>query len=344
MDKYPFTMGEMKSLEVGRRGLHELLLRMGDTAFQGRALGEAYQALIDMFSDDDVTIFIGLAGSMSTAGMWKIIKWLVENRYVDVIVSTGAIISEDIYEAMGFKYLKTHPCADDNELLKHKLDRFYDTVANELDYRKMEGLIREFVESLPSGSIYSTAEFLHLFGKFLNEREIDSIVAAAYRSGVPVFSPALVDSGYGMGTLLPYRRGHKIVLDMVKDFNQIVEIGRRSSKLAAIYVGGGVPKDYVNLVTVAQTLIAEEEGLHDYYKPLEYVVQFTTDAPHWGGLSGATLEEAVSWGKVSPKARKKVVYVDATIALPIVAHALVDGGVKRSHKTDLSWLFEEVRR
>ena len=344
MGEYPFTMGEVRSLEVGRRGLHELLLGMGDTAFQGRALGEAYQVLIDMFSDSDVTIFLGLAGSMSTAGMWKIIKWLVENRYVDVVVSTGAIISEDIFEAMGFKYLKTYPCVDDKELLKHKLDRFYDTVASELEYRKMEGLIREFVESLPNGSIYSTAEFLYLFGEFLGKRGIDSIVTAAYRSGVPVFSPALVDSGYGMATLLPYRRGHKIVLDMVRDFYQIVEVGRRSEKLAAIYVGGGVPKDYVNLVTVAQTLIAEEEGRRDYYKPLEYVVQFTTDAPQWGGLSGATLEEAVSWGKVSPRAKKKVVYVDATIALPVVTHALVDGGIKRLHKTDLTWLFEGVRR
>ncbi|MEM2021902.1 MAG: deoxyhypusine synthase [Zestosphaera sp.] len=342
MEEYSFVLGELRSLDVRRRGLHELLLGMSNTAFQGRAFGEAYQALVDMFSDEEVTIFLGLAGSMGTAGMWRIIKWLVEERYVDVVVSTGAIISEDIFEAMGFKYLKTYPCVDDHELLKYKFDRFYDTLASELDYRKMEGLIREFVESLPNGSTYSTAEFLHLFGKFLNEKGVDSIVAAAYRVGVPIFSPALVDSGYGMATLLPYRRGHRIIIDMVKDFYQIVEIGRLSSKLAAVYVGGGVPKDYVNLVTVAQTLIAEEEGRHDHYKSLEYVVQFTTDAPQWGGLSGATLEEAVSWGKVAPKAMKKVVYVDATIALPIVVHALIDGGVKRIRRHDSSWIFKEL--
>lgn len=338
--EYPFIMGELKTLEASRKNLHELLLKMADTAFQGRALGEAYQILLDMFSDKDTTIFLGLAGSMSTAGMWKLIKWLVEERFVDVVVSTGAIISEDIYEAMGFKYFKTYPCVDDETLLKHKMDRFYDTVADEMNYRKMEGLIREFIETLPPDSIYSTAEFLHLFGKYLNERGIDSIVSAAYRSKVPVFSPALVDSGYGMGAVMAYRKGHRIVLDMVKDFHQIVEIGYRSNKLSAIYIGGGVPKDYVNLVTVAQTLIAEEEGRHDFYKSLEYVVQFTTDAPQWGGLSGATLEEAVSWGKVSPKAKKKVVYVDATIALPIVVHALIDGGVKRVGRYDSSWLFK----
>ena len=337
-----FAYGLVNALDVKKRSVHELLLAMRDLSFQGRSLGEAYEILLDMFSDGENTIFLGLAGSMSTAGMWKIIKWLIEERYVDVIVSTGAIISEDIYEAMGFKYYKVHPCIDDSLLLHYKYDRFYDTVASELDYRKMERLIQEFFETLPPDKPMSTAEILYHFGKYLEEKGIDSIVAAAYRKKVPVFSPALVDSGYGMGALLAYRKGHRVVIDMVRDFHQIVEIGRRSKKISAIYIGGGVPKDYVNLVTVAQTLIAEyEEGVHDYYKSIEYIVQFTTDSPQWGGLSGATLEEAVSWGKVAPKAKKKTVYVDATIALPLVAHALLEAGVKRNNPYDTRWFIRE---
>ena len=338
-----FAYGAVRALDVKERSIHELLIEMSDVSFQGRALGEAYRVLIDMFNDSANTIFLGLAGSMSTAGMWKLIKWLVEERYVDVVVSTGAIISEDIFEAMGFKYYKVHPCIDDTLLLKHKYDRFYDTVASELEYRKMESLIGEFAETLPDNKVYSTAEFLYEFGKYLNEKGIDSIVAAAYRAKVPVFSPALVDSGYGMALLLAYRRGDKIVLDMVKDFYQLVEIGRVAEKLSAIYIGGGVPKDYINLITVAQTLLGEKEGLKDYYKPLEYVVQITMDAPQWGGLSGATLEEAVSWGKVSPKARKRVVYVDATIALPLIAHAICEENIKRNKVPDLKWLFEHLK-
>ncbi len=330
-ERLGFFYGEVKALEVGERSVHELLLSMDNLSFQGRALAEAYGALIEMVEDPENTVFLGLAGSMSTAGIWKMVKWLIEERYVDVVVSTGANISEDIYEAMGFKYFKVNPCVDDEVLLKYRYDRFYDTVACEDDYRRMEGLIREFVESLPDGKVYSSAEFLHEFGKYLNDVGVDSIVSAAYRAGVPIFSPALVDSGYGMGLLLAYRRGKKVVIDMVKDFSQLVEVGRRSKKLSAIYVGGGVPKDYVNLVTVAQTLIAEyEEGTHNYYKGLEYVVQFTTDMPQWGGLSGATLEEAISWGKVSPRAKKKVVHVDATIALPLITHGLLTGKVKRA--------------
>jgi len=341
-----FVYGVVRALDVKNRNIHELLLEMSDLSFQGRALGEAYRVLIDMFSDSGNTVFLGLAGSMSTAGMWKIIKWLVEERYVDVVVSTGAIISEDIFEAMGFKYYKVHPCVDDTLLLKHKYDRFYDTVASELEYRRMESLIEEFAESLPHHHrVYSTAEFLYEFGKYLDERGIDCIVSAAYRAKVPVFSPALVDSGYGIALLLAYRRGDRVVLDMVKDFYQLVEIGRVAEKLSAIYVGGGVPKDYVNLVTVAQTLIADVEAkISDYYKSLEYVVQFTTDMAQWGGLSGATLEEAISWGKVAPTAKKKMVNVDATIALPLIAHGLKVGGVKRAKPQDVISVIEVHRR
>ncbi|MEM4506752.1 MAG: deoxyhypusine synthase family protein, partial [Ignisphaera sp.] len=136
---------------------------------------------------------------------------------------------------------------------------------------------------------------------------------------------------------------HDIVLDMVKDFNQIVEIGRKARKMSAIYIGGGVPKDYINLVTVAQTLIELSEKNEERYKPLEYVVQITTDAPQWGGLSGATLEEAVSWGKVSYRARKRVVYVDATIALPLIAQALYEENIERRSIHDLGWVFQQVR-
>jgi deoxyhypusine synthase len=339
----PYLVEKLKAFEVRPRSVRDLLKDMAETAYQGRALGEVYSIIVDMLKEPGNTIFLGLAGSMSAAGMWKIVKWLIENRYVDVVVSTGANISEDMYEAMGFSYYKGTPYVDDSELLKYKIDRFYDVFASELDYRKMENLIKEFIYTLPNGAQYSTAEFLYLFGKYLNEKGIDCIVTAAYRAGVPVFSPALVDSGYGVAAVLALReRGHRVVLDMVKDFDQIVEIGKRAEKMSAIYIGGGVPKDYVNLVAVMQTLIGLLEKGEEVYKPLEYVVQITTDAPQWGGLSGATLEEAVSWGKVSFKARKRVVYVDATIALPLIAQALYEEGVVRRGRPSFSWLFKNL--
>ena len=342
MPRDPYLVEPVKTIDPAKRSVSELLEAMADTAFQGRALGEAYRIIKKMIREPGNTVFMGLAGSLSTAGMWKLVKWLVENRYIDVLVSTGANISEDILEAMGYKYYRGSPLVDDEDLLRHKIDRFYDTYASELEYREMESLIKDFIESLPGDMCLSTAEFLYLFGEYLDEKGIDSIVSAAYRAGVPVFSPALVDSGYGIAGITASLEGRSICLDMMRDFRQIVEIGRRSEKISAIYIGGGVPKDYVNLVAVAQTIIKLYEEGRDYYKPLKYVVQITTDAPQWGGLSGATLEEAVSWGKAMPGRNKRTVYCDATIALPLIVHGLIDEGIKRAGYPDLKWVFEGI--
>jgi len=334
MDGSPYLKDKLESIDVKARKVSELLRSMARTAYQGRKLGEVYEIMLKMFEDPKVTIFMGLAGSMASAGMWKIIRWLIDEGFIDVLVSTGANISEDIIEAMGFSYFRGSPYVDDYELLKHKIDRFYDVYVSELDYRVMEGMIADFIKTLPSG-IYSTAEFLYLFGKFLNEKGINAIVTAAYRAGVPVFSPALVDSAYGIASIMALRDGKRLVIDMVKDFNQLVKIGESSEETAVIYVGGGVPKDTINLVTVAQTIIAEKRGIHDFYKPHKLAVQITTDLPQWGGLSGATLEEAVSWGKTSPTGMKATVHVDATIALPLIAHAIAEEVVARRPKKRL---------
>ncbi len=338
MDRSPYLRDKVESIEPSDKKVSKLLDEMSNTAYQGRALGEAYKILIDMLREKDNTIFLGLAGSMSTAGMWKLIKWLVEKRYVDVVVSTGANISEDILEAMGYSYYKGTPYIDDYELLKHRIDRFYDVYASEDEYRRMEGLIKDFIKRLPRNTIYTSAEFLYFLGRYLHGKGVDSIVTAAYKHRVPVFSPAIVDSGYGVAAVLALREGHPIVIDMVRDFDQIVEIARRSKKLSAIYIGGGVPKDYVNLVTVVNTLLLEARG--NGSKSLEYVIQITTDAPQWGGLSGATLEEAVSWGKVAPYAKKRTVYVDATIALPLLIQGLYEKAIERE-PPDLTWFFEQ---
>ncbi|MEM1623250.1 MAG: deoxyhypusine synthase family protein, partial [Sulfolobales archaeon] len=166
MEVNPYLRDRLESVDVKSRKLGELLRSMSKTAYQGRKLGEVYEILLKMFEDPNVTVFMGLAGSMAPGGMWKIVKWFIDEGFIDVLVSTGANISEDIVEAMGFSYYRGSPCVDDYDLLKHKVDRFYDVYVSELDYRAMENLILDFMKSLPNG-IYSTAEFLYLFGKFL---------------------------------------------------------------------------------------------------------------------------------------------------------------------------------
>lgn len=334
--KNQYFQKKLKSIEVKKgKSISQLLQEMVETGFQGRKLGEVVEVWKEMLNDSGLTIFMGFASSMSTTGQWKVIRWLIENRFIDVLVSTGANISEDILEAMGFSYWQGSHLVDDRELYKHRIDRFYDVFADEMEYRKMEALIGEFTETLNPDYIYSSREYLYLFGKFLNEKGVNSIVASAYRSNVPVFSPGLVDSGYGIANIiLRFKKGKKIVLDQMKDFEEIVKIGAESKETGVIYIGGGVPKDFVQLIAVALEFVKDKDHPH------KYAIQITTDNPHWGGLSGATFEEAISWGKESPAGRNVACYCDATIALPLVAHALAERVERRSSAPDFSQILK----
>ncbi|MDA4120516.1 MAG: deoxyhypusine synthase [Thaumarchaeota archaeon] len=324
------------TIEVGKKSVSLLLDEMSQTGFQGKKLGEVAKIWADMARQKDLTIFLGLAGSLSTTGQWKIIRWLVEKRYVDVIVSTGANISEDILEALGYHYYQGTWLADDEELLRLKVDRFYDVYADEMQYRKLENTIYKFAATLDERDVYSTREFLHRFGEFLSKKGIASIVAAAYKAGVPIYSPGLIDSGYGVAlSLLRRQKGRLIRLDQTKDMEELAQIAEKTKRTGVVYLGGGVPKDTIQLSTIIKSLAkgGKEETPH------EFAIQITADSPQWGGLSGCTLEEAISWGKISSGAKKATLYADITLALPLVAHALNEKVDRRSSPPDLGWVF-----
>ncbi|MEM2878653.1 MAG: deoxyhypusine synthase [Candidatus Hadarchaeales archaeon] len=336
MRKTPYFKEKMKTIEVKDKSISQLLSEMADTGFQGRKLGEAAKVWEEMIGEKDLTIIMGYAGSMSTTGMWKIVCWLIENRYVDILVSTGANISEDLLEAMGGTYWKGSPFVDDADLLKHKIDRFYDVYADELEYRQMERLIKEFMMTLEDRP-YSSREFLYLFGNWLWKKGIKCIVSTAARKKVPIFCPAIVDSGYGIAAVEAQKEGKIVRIDQMEDFREFVKIGERAKRTGVVYIGGGVPKDFTQLLAVAIDLMRGGEVPY----PHEYAIQITADSPQWGGLSGCTFQEAVSWGKISATGKNVVCYCDATIALPLVSHSLKERAKPRKSSPDFSWLFGE---
>ncbi len=326
----------VKSIEVGGKTVSKLLEDMAETGFQGKRLGEAARIWVEMLQQRGLTIFMGYSGSMSTTGQWKLVKWLIKNRFIDVLVSTGANISEDILDAMGYGYYQGSWLADDKKLLALKIDRFYDVYSDEHEYRRMENLIQSFGSTLDASSPYSTREFLHEFGKFQSKKGIMSITAAAYEHKVPVYSPGLIDSGYGVALSLLKREGKHIRLDQTQDMEELGQIADRSRRTGVVYIGGGVPKDTIQLSSVLKSL--SNGGVED--TPHEYAIQITTDSPQWGGLSGCTLEEAISWGKIATNSKKRsTVYCDATIALPLVTQAIHEKVKVRRYKPDLSWVF-----
>jgi len=326
----------VRTIEVGKKSVSRLLDEMAQTGFQGKKLGEVAKIWTEMTSRKGLTIFMGLTGSLSTTGQWKIVRWLIEKRYVDVLVSTGANISEDLLEAIGYRYYQGTWLANDEELLRLKIDRFYDVYADEYEYRKLEDLILKFASGLDDKLVYSTREFLWLFGEYQSKKGIRSITAAAYERKVPVYSPGLIDSGYGVALSLLKRKGKLIRLDQTKDMEELAKIAEKTRRTGVVYLGGGVPKDTIQLATVIKSLGrgGEEETPHDY------AIQITADSPQWGGLSGCTLEEAVSWGKVAPDARKATLYCDITLALPIIVHAINERVQRRVDPPDLGWVFK----
>lgn len=339
-----FLKNKVKAIEVKKKSVSQLFKEMADTGFQGRRLAEIVAVWEKMLRDGNLTIILGYAGSLSTTGQWKIINWLIENHLIDILVSTGANISEDIVEAMGFSYWKGTHLADDGELLRKNVNRYYDVFGKESDYLKMTELIAEFiVDNLEANRAYSSRELLFLFGKWLAKRGINSIVATAAKHGVPVFCPAIVDSPYGDAGLIAKSKGFNLIIDNMKDYIEFMGLGEQIKETGVIYLGGGVPKDFIQLLAVTPDLLYPERAipgrqsvfrrteeknrkkeLRETYYPHKYALQITTDAPQWGGLSGCTFEEAMSWGKERIEAPKVQCYCDVTIALPLVAHGLAE--------------------
>ena len=317
--------------------ISQILDEMRKTGFQGRSLAEAAEVLEMMITDKDTTILFGYAASLSTTGQWEIIKWLLENHYIDILVGTGANLSEDIIEAMGYSYYQCSPMVDDEKFFKQGFNRYYDLFGKEDEYLKMTELIAEFIVTLDQNHKYSSREFLYLFGKWISQKGIKSIVATAAENNIPVFCPAIIDSPYGDAALITESKGFHLILDGVKDYVEFMRLSENVKDTAVVYIGGGVPKDFIQLFAVTANLLYPDrkvpnragsqirEGVtEEQYYPHKYAVQITTDSPQWGSLSGCTFDEAISWGKQTRKGRFIQCYCDATIALPIISHALAE--------------------
>jgi len=305
----------------------DLLAGMASTGFQGRRLGESVEIWSRMIRDPDCTILLGLSGAMIPAGMQRCLMALVEHRYVDVIVSTGANIFHDACEHLGVRHYLGHHHMDDAALFTQGIDRIYDVLAYEEEFRDVDRFIAAFCREIAPFR-GSSREFVHRLGKRLLEEapESSSLTSACAEHGVPVFIPALCDSSIGIGLVIARRQGIEVDVDQIADTDEITAIVEKAKKTGVVYIGGGVPKNFIQQTQVIASLHEHQLGGHNY------AIQYTTDAPHWGGLSGCTFEEAISWGKEDPVCPQVQCFCDATIALPLVTSALLARGEERGGK------------
>ncbi len=301
--------------------IDELLDGMSKTGFQGRKLGESFQVWSSMLSEDDLVILLGLSGAMVPAGMQQCLIELVKRRYVDVIVSTGANIFHDICEHCGVHHYIGHHHVDDADLFDRGIDRIYDVFAYEQEFRGVDAIIAAFAAEHPDFS-GSSATFIRMLGTWLMEKypQGQSLLAIAVKEGVPIFIPALCDSSIGIGLVMARRSGIRIFVDQVADADEITRIVEARSRSGVVYIGGGVPKNFIQQTQVIASIHENRAEGH------AYAIQYTTDTPHFGGLSGCTFEEAISWGKESVTCTTAQCFCDATIALPLVTSALIASG------------------
>ncbi len=313
--------------------------RMGDTAFQARNLGEAAR-IWEAALRDEATIFFGLAGAMVPAGMRPLLVYLIENRLIDVIVSTGANLYHDVYESLGFPHSQGDPAGDDVRLAHLRVVRFYDVLAPEHEFARGERFCTEFSLTLDDDRPYTTREYFDLLGKALAPvAQEEGILTAAAKHGVPIYCPAFGDSVHGLAVAEGrLRTGRRIMFDVVGDVLEMTHLSLTANESAVIYVGGGTPKNFIQQTGVAGYLFNRDPAGH------RYGIQITMDQPQWGGLSGCTFDEAVSWRKIAPEAQFVTVYVEATIGLPLIVSALAESAkeaIASRKLPSLDWEWEK---
>jgi deoxyhypusine synthase len=312
----PFTVSADASAD-------DLLARMERISFQGRNLATA-RRIWERMLGDDCTIFLGVAGALSAGGMRMLIAYLVEHRYVDCLVSTGANLYHDLHETRGRHHYIGSARENDALLQDDSIDRVYDTYANEKEFIENDDWIAAFALTLERRP-YTSREFLYELGRHLwTETGRDGILTAAYRAAVPIFCPAIADSSIGMGLSQARHRdpaaGHvDVIADIIESANLVI----RRPRTASVVLGGGTPKNFINQATVQAEFYDDRVGGH------RYALQIVTDVPHFGGASGSTLEEAQSWGKLATDAEQVTVHADVTIALPLLVSALAGSTAER---------------
>lgn len=304
---------------VGAGSPSEILTRMQATGFQGRRLGQAFEVWKKMLADDCI-IMMGVSGAMVPAGMRHLIVRMIENRLVDVIVSTGANFFHDLHETLGHKHYQGSPDLDDVMLGKHMVDRIYDVLADEKLFRDHDYWIGRFAGTLSQRRPYTTREFLYLLGnQLIKEGSQEGILTAAAKAKVPLYCPAIGDSSIGIGIACDrHMGGNAFMFDVIGDVIETSYLTKCAPSTGVIYFGGGTPKNFIQQTEVTGMLV--DYGVSGH----KYAIQCVTDAPHWGGLSGCTFDEAQSWGKIADDADMVSCHVDSTIAMPILVSAMLE--------------------
>lgn len=337
-EKKELLSEQIKHIDIKTFNAIPLIEAFDHMAFQSRNLANACKIYNTMLADTECSIILCLAGSLVSAGLKNVIVDMIRNNMVDAIVSTGAIVvDQDFFEGLGFKHYRGEVRVDDTKLQKMHIDRIYDTFIDEDDLRICDMTTKKIADELPPRP-YSSREFIYEMGRYLEKhgKNPDSFVLEAYKHEIPIFVPAFSDCSAGFGLVFHQheRKNNYVTIDSVKDFRELTELKVKSKQTGLFMIGGGVPKNFVQDTVVAADILGIDAPMH------KYAIQLTVADERDGALSGSTLKEANSWGKVDT-GYEQMVYSEATITFPlVVSYAYHKGAWKKRKQQKLNQLLK----
>jgi deoxyhypusine synthase len=323
---YPLDLSKIKSID-------DLVRAMGDTAYTARQIGDAADVLEAMARDKDCFVVMTLAGALTVGKMGLVFCDLIESGIVKAIVSTGALMAHGLVEATGRSHFRYDPSKmDDNELFLSGYNRVYDSLEPETNLDHVEEVVDGILEKWDPKEVVCSWKLHKRIGEYLDKNSKGrGILKSAYEKNVPVFVPAFSDSELGLDFALNQyarKRDKRAALrfDPFEDFETFANTMMATKKMGIFTIGGGVPRNWSQQFGVYAELMARRGYENLPLKRYNYGVRICPEPVHWGGLSGSTYTEAVSWGKFVPPeegGRFAEVLEDATVALPLVVGAVL---------------------
>ncbi len=334
------------------RSFSDLLGAMGKTAFGARRLGEAFEVLSTMIGDPDCKVVLTLSGAMTIAKMGKVISRMIDQGMVHMVVSTGALIAHGLSESVGKVHYRHNPSMSDEELFAKGYNRVYDTLEMEANLNYVEHVVGQTLKRLDRERPLSSEILTRELGKTLSDDyEGIGVLKSAYQQRVPVYIPAFTDSEIGldvatwaMGQDLDRARGRakgqegdlgvlralhetQPAFNPYLDLNSYTEQLLMAKRLGIFTIGGGVPRNWAQQVAPYVEIGNVRMGLNVKPPRFQYGVRICPEPDYWGGLSGCTYQEGISWGKFIPPeegGRFAEVLSDATVVWPLLMMGLLE--------------------
>lgn len=340
----------MEALDLSKiKDFDELLRAMEKTAFGGRKLGEAAETLFRMITDKDAFVVLTLSGAMTVAKMGLVICEMIDRGFIHAIVSTGALITHGFVESAGMTHFKYDPKMNDKKLYGKGYNRIYDTIELEKNLDDAEKIIDKILDDIDQSKTLSSHLISRKMGKWLvknTNKNSKAVLKSAFLKNVPVFIPAMTDSELALDIAVHNRRevinGKKpFSYDSFLDLEYYAELINNQRKLGIFTIGGGVPRNWAQQVGPYLDVISRRlpEAKNIKKQKFTYALRICPEPVNWGGLSGCTYSEGISWGKFKSEndgGRHSEVLEDATVVWPLLIKAVIQrlekAGIKKVKK------------